>query len=72
MSNHFTIKDKEIHSLFKLIGVAFHSINNGTSPTTINFTTNEIEQMFRLHEDMLRYFEDQERQAELKTITENT
>lgn len=53
----FTISDNQVHTIAKLLGVAFHSLNKGTAPSSIHFTTQELESVFLLHEDMFKYLD---------------
>jgi hypothetical protein len=63
MSKSFRLNESEVHPLIKLIGVAFHSLNNETNPKGIRFTTNELERMFELHDSLGRFLDYLESQA---------
>ena len=60
----FTITQHEIHPLIKLMGVAFHSINNNTQPSSIAFTVTDMKHMFKLHDDLYACLDDMERQLQ--------
>lgn len=58
--NTFSLQYSDVHSLAKLIGVAFYALNNGNNPPSITFSINELEKMFTLHEHMFQYIDHQE------------
>ena len=60
----FTITQNEIHPLIKLMGVAFHSINSNTQPSSITFTLTDMKHMFKLHDELYACLDDMERKAE--------
>lgn len=59
----FTLTDQEAHDMIKMLGVAFHSINMGTSPPSIKFRVSELERIFNLHENLLSYQDHQDQLA---------
>lgn len=66
----FTLTDQEAHDVIKMLGVAFHSINMGTSPPSIKFRVSELKRIFTLHEHLLSFQDHQDQLAYNKQLHE--